>query len=368
MARITVSPADNKLSAFVEFPYKLHAQEKCWVPEFKADVKDLLSPSHPFRKTGSINLFLAERDGKTVGRIAAIVNNSHNAIHNEKCGFFGFFECENDAETAKALISGAKEFLKARGMDIFRGPVNPSTNYSCGLLIEGNDLPPMMMMPWNPPYYAQLMQDCGLEKAKDLLAFIRKTDGNMSDRLLKILARIERKGFKIRPFDINQLDREITIMREIYNDAWSENWGFVPLTAEEVEHDAKNLKLILKPGHGSVIDVEGEPAGVCLALPDVNLAMAKTKGSLNPLNIIPFLWTLKHLTQSRLITLGVKKKFRNLGLDLLLVRNVIESAKIYNWTHGELGWILEDNAKIISVIEEAGGTPYKRLRIYQSAL
>lgn len=365
---LELADAENSLAEFIDLPYRLHSGTP-WVPELKAETRALLSPGHPFTEDGEIKLFLARRAGICVGRIAAIVNHRHNKYHADRCGFFGFFECENNPETARALVTQAKEYLKARGFDTFRGPMNPSTNYTCGMLVEGYDSKPVIMMPWNPPYYHDLMLRCGLEKVKDVVSFIRYTKQNMSPRLDKILARIDRKtNVTLRPFDISRLDREMELMREIYNDAWSENWGFVPLSRRDVEADAKSLKPILKGEHGTIVEVDGKPAGVGLVIPDINQALAKTKGSLTPLNIVPFLWALRNINFSRLITLGVKKEYRMLGLDLLLVRQAIRTAAKLGWEGGDLGWVLEDNVKMGNIIEEAGGKVYKRFRIYQCPL
>lgn len=365
---LVIADAEKDLSAFIDLPYRLHKNTP-WVPDLKAEVRALLSPGHPFTENGEMKLFTAWRDGICVGRVAAIINRLHNSYHNDNCGFFGFFECENNPETAAALISAAKNHLKSRGFDAMRGPMNPSTNHTCGMLYEGYELSPVIMMPWNPPYYHELMAACGMSKIKDVVSFIRYTKQNMSPRLEKILARIDRKtNIKLRPFDISHLDRDMQLMREIYNDAWSENWGFIPLSQRDIEADAKSLKPILKGEHGCIVEVDGVPAGVGLVIPNINEALAKTNGTLNPLNIIPFLWTLKHISLSRLITLGVKKEYRMLGLDLLLVRQAIRTAANLSWEGGELGWVLEDNIKMINIIEETGGHIYKRFRIYQCAL
>ncbi|MDD4003630.1 MAG: hypothetical protein PHW69_00310 [Elusimicrobiaceae bacterium] len=365
---LELADGEDHLPEFIELPYRLHKNTP-WVPELKAETRALLSPGHPFAENGELKLFIALRDGVCAGRIAAVVNRLHNTFHNDRCGFFGFFECENNPETAGMLIGAVKEFLGTRGLGAMRGPMNPSTNHTCGMLCEGYDLPPVIMMPWNPSYYHELMASCGLEKVKDVVSFIRYTKQDMSPRLEKILARIDRKpNIKIRPFDISRLDKEMSLMREIYNDAWSENWGFIPLSRRDVEADAKSLKPILKGEHGTIVEVNGVPAGVGLVIPDINQALAKTRGSLTPLNLLPFLWQLKHITFSRLITLGVKKEYRMLGLDLLLVREAIRTAAKLGWDGGDLGWVLEDNVKMINIIEEVGGRLYKRFRIYQCPL
>jgi len=361
--------SEQEIPQFVDLPYKLYQNDPYWVPELKSAVRELLELSHPSWKHASRSLFMAWKDGQAVGRIAAIIDESHNSYHGEKCGFFGFFETINDLAVSSALLGAARERLSARGMETMRGPLNPSTNDSCGLLISGFDSPPKIMMPYNPPFYDSHLEEFGLSKIKDLNAYIRFCETPISPRIEKIVARLNsRKDFIIRPIRLAALEHELSFVREIYNEAWAENWGFVPMTEDEMSFAAKSFKAILKPDHVQIIEVDNEPAGFSLIVPDVNVALKKTNGELSFFGMLRFLLELGKVKQGRLIMLGVKKKFRNRGFELLLVCKVVETTRKLGWNHGELSWVLEDNVKIINVIEEVGGRLYKKYRIYEMPL
>ncbi|MFA5161588.1 MAG: hypothetical protein WC421_05030 [Elusimicrobiales bacterium] len=356
---------EREISAFVDFQYELYKNDPYWIGDLKSSVRALLSLSHPFWKHAERKLWLACRQGRPVARIAAIINQTHNDFHNEKTGFFGFFETANDAEAARALVLKAEGWLKESGMDRMRGPVNPSTNDMCGLLISGFDSYPKVMMPYNPPYYGEMLEGCGLSKIKDLHAYIRFSEQPLSERIEKIISRIQtRKDWRAREIRLSDLGRELETVREIYNDAWSENWGFVPISREEMAFAAKELRPVLKPKYGCIIEVDNRPAAFSIVLPDINQALRPLRGELNPLNFIKLLVEMRRIRQSRLLMLGVRKEFRSRGFELILIKHAINTARECGWLHGELSWILEDNYKIISVIEEIGGRLYKKYRIY----
>ena len=250
-----------------------------------------------------------------------------------------------------------------------RGPVNPSTNETCGLLIEGFDSPPVVMMPYNPPYYAGLLEDFGLSKAKDLYAFKKYANEPIPEKFKKILSRVDRNTrVRIRFARISSFRKELSVIKEIYNDAWEKNWGFIPMTDDEIDDMAKALKPILKSDHLFFAEVGGVPAAFALVIPDVNVALKHVKGRLTPFNLPGFLWRLRKATNGRLIAMGVKKEFRNRGIELLMIRQSIFSARKLGWIHAELSWILEDNKKIIRTIELVGGKLYKKYRIYEKQL
>ena len=363
-----------ELTAFIDFPYRLFADHPFWVGELKSDTKKLLSSGHPFWRHAEAKLFMAfEETGagpRSLGRIAAIINSRHNAFHNEKCGFFGFFDCEDNEQAAGALFEAACRWLKEKGMDLARGPVNPSTNETCGMLVEGFDSPPMIMMPYNPPYYAKLSEAAGFMKAKDLYAWRCPATADFPERLEKIAARATRGlDVSIEPVDIKNIDASMGELKEIYNSAWEKNWGFVPMTDEELNDMAAALKPVLRPGCLSFARVGGKAAGFSLLLPNLNTALRRARGSLNALNILPFLWSMKFsVTSGRLIALGVTGEFRNRGLEILLTRYSAAAAKKMGWEFGELSWTLEDNDSINTVIAAAGGVIYKKYRIYEKPL
>lgn len=367
---VEVSAVSEKdLGSFVDVPYFLNKNLKNWVAEPKSELRALLSLSHPFWQHGRRKLFIARVNGVPAGCIGAIVNEAHNKYYGDKCGFFGFFETVDDKEVSAALFAAALGWLKEQGMDTVRGPMNPSTNEVCGLLMEGFDSVPLLMMPYNSPYYADHIEDCGFAKAKDLLAFWRDAPPPLPERIEKIIARaMHRNNVRIRPIDIANFDGELAVIKDIYVHAWSENWGFVPVTDAEFSNIAKSFKPILKPEYVCMLEVDGKPAAFSFTAPDLNQAFAKTRGSLNPLNIIPFLLALRSMNRGRMLMLGVKNEFRGKGLELALIKQVIENSRKLGWTGGELSWILEDNEKIIAIMEAVGCRCYKKYRIYQRSL
>jgi len=361
---------ESELSGFIDYPFALFRDHPYWVGELKKDTRHLLELGHPFWRHGERKLFMAYRAGKQVGRIAAIINSAHNSFHSENCGFFGFFDCEEDQEAATALFAAADKYLRAKGMDKVRGPVNPSTNETCGLLLEGFDSTPMIMMPYNPPYYAGLIESAGFSKAKDLLAFQMEVAAGFPDRFEKIINRINRgRNIKVELVDINKLDQAIADLKDVYNSAWEKNWGFVPMTEAELDDLGLALKPMLKPDYLFFARVDGKPAAFCLMLPDFNVPLKKAMGSLTPLTILPFLYKMMFkMHAGRMLTLGVKKEFRGRGLEMFLIKKAIESGKKMGWEYGEMSWTLEDNTLINNTIESVGGKVYKKYRIYEKKL
>lgn len=361
---------ESALGAFVDYPYALFRGHPYWAGELKKDVRHLLDLSHPFWRHGERQPFMAYRDGVPAGRLAAIVNHLHNSVHEEKCGFFGFFDCGEDREAAAGLFAAVVKWLKARGMDKVRGPVNPSLNETCGLLIEGFDSPPMIMTPYNPFYYAALIEGAGFAKVKDLFAFQGFTKNGFPERMEKIIQRMTRAGkITLELVDIKRLDSALADLKDIYNSAWGKNWGFVPMTGGEIDEMARGLKPLLKPEYLYFARVEGKPAGFVLLLPDFNVALKAVNGALNPLNILPFLYRMfSTIPRGRLLALGVKKEFRNRGIELLLIKQAFASAAKMGWEYGDLSWTLEDNDQINNAITAVGGKVYKKFRLYEKKI
>lgn len=358
---------NTDLESFVSFPYSLYAKNPYWVGELKKDVLNLLSLSHPFWFHAERKLFSAySSDGKMIGRIAAIINHNHNSFHNEKCGFFGFFDCINDDQVARALFKAAEEWLREKGMDIVRGPANPSSNETWGMLLEGFDWPNVVMMPYNYPYYNELARKSGYEKDKDLLAFKFITSCGFPERFEKIAQRALRDStVKVFLADVKNIDSEIEKVKDIYNKAWEKNWGFVPMTHAEMEKMAQALKPLLKPQYLFFASVKEDPAAFCLILPDFNIALKSLKGYFTAFNLPVFLWKMLFSIKSgRMLALGVKSEYRNRGLELLMIKKSIECAINLGWQWAELSWTLEDNDKINSIIKAVGGFVYKKYRIY----
>lgn len=363
--------SNEAIADFVDLPYNLFKDDKNWVGELKKDTTRLLSISHPFWLHAERELFVAYREGQPVGRIAAIINRAHNSFHGENCGFFGFFDCENNAETAKKLFSAAEQYLRNKGMDKAIGPVNPSTNETCGVLIDSFDIPPMIMMPYNPPYYTELIESAGYQKAKDLYAYKLAVKDGLPERYEKLLRRIQQSNslLTIQKANLSDIRSEIIKVKDIYNNAWEKNWGFVPMTDAEFEDLASSVKDILKPDYLYFANTEGETVGFVLLLPNLNHALKAVNGKLTIFNFLKFVYLMKYKVFSgRLLTLGVKKEFRNKGIELLLIKQAIESAAANNWEYGEMSWTLEDNAKINKTIESIGGEKYRTYRLYGKTL
>ncbi|NLI10473.1 MAG: hypothetical protein GX447_06955 [Elusimicrobia bacterium] len=359
------------IKSFVDFPYKLYKKNPYWTGELKKDIVKLLSLSHPFWFHGERKLFCAySQSGEMIGRIAAIINHNHNSFQEEKCGFFGFFDCIDNSEIACALFTAAENWLKEKGMDFVRGPANPSSNETWGMLYEGFDSPNVIMMPYNFPYYNELVKQAGYSKDKDLLAFKWLTSNGFPERFSKITDRVLRdSSVKVNLVNIEKIDSEIDKLKEIYNKAWEKNWGFVPMTQAEIERMAADLKPLLKPDYLFFASVKEDPAAFCLMLPDFNIPLKSLNGSFNLINIWPFLWKMFFsLKSGRMLALGVKSEYRNRGLELLMIKQAIESAAKMGWYWGELSWTLEDNDKINSVIKAVGGFVYKKYRIYSKKL
>jgi GNAT superfamily N-acetyltransferase len=366
------------LAAFVNLPFTLYKNDPNWVPPLKADVRKLLdSEHHPFYGGGreaSIELFLA-RDGRSVvGRIAAILNHAHNRAHEENVAFFGFLETVNRPEVANALLAAAEEWARGHGVDAVRGPANPSTNYECGLLVEGFDSPPVLMMTYNPPWYADLIEGAGYAKAKDLYAYISPVHDASLERLKKLGARAERRnpGLTTRSINLKDFDAEVALVKELYNAAWEKNWGFVPVSSAEFDALAGELKDLVHPDLVRIAFIDDEPVGFILTVPDWNPVLADIGGSLwrHPIKLIRHMLFTKaaSLAGIRVILLGMREGFRNRGIESLLFANGIEVALEAGYEWCEYSWILEDNERTKGAVRLMGGELYKIYRMYEKGL
>lgn len=360
---------DRKI--FVNLPWAIYKNHKNWVPPLKMEVNGLLNPKHPFYKTGKTQMFLAYKDKDVVGRIMAINPEAYNEYHQSNTGFFGFFETIHDQEVADALFDAAENWIKEQGLSEIQGPFNLSSNYESGLLVDGFDDPPQIMMTYNPKYYSSLIEKRSFEKVMDLLAYNVPYPVNMPDVILKIAERAEKKNkITYRFFNKKDFQGEIERMFVVYNDAWEKNWGFVPMTREEFHHTAKDLKVILNEKLIVFAEVDGETAGFIVGLPDLNQVLKKIpSGSLLPTGLFKILNHKKHVTRMRVPTMGVMQKFRHLGLETLLYRRCqLEAEKTGLFTHCEASWILENNMNMTKPLVRMGFTPYKTYRIYRKAL
>ena len=357
------------IQAFVDLPWTIYKKDPKWVPPLKMAVKDLLAPKHPVYETCDTKMFLAYKNDKLAGRIMGVVNHHHNQFHNEKAAQFGFFESINDTEVANALLQKVEDWSLAQGMELIRGPFSPSTNYECGLLVEGFHDEPQIMMTYNPPFFKTLIEGASYQKSMDLLAYQFDMSFVMPEKISRISKRVEESAnITYRTINMKKWTEEVALMRELYNAAWEKNWGFVPMTEDEFAHTAKDLKTVLDPNLVLFVYVKNEPAGFIVGLPDYN-QIFKTipTGKLFPTGLFKLLTGKKKITRFRVLTMGVKEKFRNLGLASLMYVKAYENAR-KTYSECEMSWILETNFNMNRPLELMGAKPYKRYRIFEKVL
>jgi len=372
MKRIVTVSSKKDLAKFIDFPHDLYKDDPNYVPELFIAQKDLLT-THPFHKHSSLQTFLAYDGDKIVGRIASILNNNHNKFNHANDGFWGFFDCINDQEVADMLFKQAAEWLKNQGIKgKFIGPVNFSTNEACGLLVKGFDSPPVLMMTYNAPYYADLIEKAGFAKQMDLIAWHWEGESydDRSVRLLNALQeRLKRNNIIIRKVNLKNFKAEAAALREVYNSAWDQNSGFVPLTDDEFNYLAKDLKLILDTDFALVAEQNGKLIGFGLALPNYNEIFIKVKrGRLLPTGIFKILMNKSKIKSIRIYALGVIDGYRKMGIEACLYGTIIKEYKRKGFTHAEAGWTLENNTLINEAIKAINGDPYKTYRLYEKTI
>lgn len=375
MSQIKVSrvSSDKDRDTFIKFPWRIYENDPAWVPPLLIERKAFLNRrKHPFYKHGDAELFLARRNGEIVGRIMASDDPRYNELHQTNVGCFGLFECIDDRDVAAALFAAAGDWLRARGRNEIMGPIDYSTNYVCGLLIDGFQYPPTVMMAHNPPYYAALIEGCGFAKTKDWYAWWFSEYPAAAERLRKIaLARAGKLGVTIRQINLRKIEEESQRIRTIYNQAWQKNWGFVPFTEAEMEHMAKEMKPLINPQGMLIAEIGDEPIGFVIGVPDINVAIKHVNGRLFrfglPIGLIKLLYHRLKTRTGRLIALGVVEKFRRTGIAEMLVLGLMDAAFKRGFT-GELSMTLEDNVMVNRFIEAMGADKYKTYRIYSQSL
>ena len=374
---MSMRPVDSArdLRAFIDLPYRLHRQDPMWAPPFKAEIRDMLSrEKNPFFEHAEAAYFLGEKEGRIAGRIAAIANHLHNEVHGDAVAFFGFFECENDLDLARELLRAAGDWARERNFDALRGPASFSVNDECGLLVQGFDQPPALMMPHNPPYYVELLEAAGFFKAKDLFGFW----GGHSERYEPVPERLtraievmqKRQGIVLRPFRKDRFAEEVQLIKDLYNSSWERNWGFVPMTDAEIDHLARRFKPILIPEITPFAEKDGRAIGFGVALPDLNqVLMSNRSGRLFPA-VLKLLWALKRqqIRRARVPLLGVIPQFRGKGVDSMLYHRIWTEAAKHGIYRGEAGWTLEDNPAINRGLEKMGFRHYQTYRMYEKTL
>ncbi|ADI14676.1 hypothetical protein [Truepera radiovictrix] len=356
------------LARFIELPYALHRGDPSWVPPLRLTERARFSRKNPFFEHATMQLFLAEDRGRTVGRVAAIDDRLHNDTHGDNLAFFGFFEAL-DETSALALLAAVEAWARARGRAAVRGPANPSMNDGSGFQIDAFGTPPYVMMPWNPPAYPRYLARAGYTKVKDLYAWLFDHHSAAVSRLERLAARVQRRyPVRVRPVDLKRFEAELAIVERLYNGAWEENWGFVRYTEAEFRALARELRLIIDPEIAVFAELAGEPVGLALALPDINQVLKKMNGRIVPFGFVHLLRRRQLIDQARLPILGVVKEHRHKGFELVLIHEIIRRSRARGYRRGECSWILEDNEAMNKGIAAAGAERYKTYRLFQKAL
>ncbi|MDO8527942.1 MAG: N-acetyltransferase [Deltaproteobacteria bacterium] len=375
---ITIIPVESRqdLQRFIRLPYSIYANDPHWVAPLEFERKQFFDrKKNPFFHHGDAELFLALKNGKPVGRISAQMHKTHLERFQDAAGFFGFFESIDDAEVAEALVNAAEGWLKKKGLQKIRGPFNfLMYDNETGILIDGFETPPYIMMNHNPLYYASLLEKIGFAKVKDLYSFSYKV-GELSEQVLQLAeATAAYPGLTLRSVNMKNFDEDIRLMLQIFNEAWEKNWGFVPATEDEMKYIAKMLKPIIDPSMAFFALVNGEPAAFSIALPNINEAIKDLNGKLFPFGFLKLLWRIKKrggIKSARLCLMGIRKPYRGSALGALSVLMNVESHRRglkRGLTSGECGWTLEDNDRINKGIEFMGGKRYKTYRIYEKSI
>lgn len=370
---------DRDLHAFIAFPWDVYRRDPHWVPPLFFERLEFLDRrKNAFFKHAEVDYFLARRGTRILGTIAAFINHRHNEFHEEKTGFFGFFEVFEDFEVAQALLETAREWVKARGMNVLRGPAQFSTNDECGLLVDGFDSPPMILLTYNPRYYMDYLERAGFHKAMDLYEYLSEageiggTIEGVPPKLLRVVEKLKARGeFTTRQVDLRRLNEELAWVKRLYNSAWEKNWGFVPMDEAEFDHMAEGLKPILDPALAIVVEHEGQPVGFGLTLPDVNHYLRwahpgpSVLSSYLAIALVLLRLKLKPPPGMRVFALGVLEAYRGKGVDALLYYETVKNALARGYTHAEGGWVLETNVMMNRAMEFFGSRVYKTYRYYE---
>jgi len=371
-AAVEISRVSGKrdLERFIGYPYALYKNDPHWVPPLLMSERERFDPNkNPFYQHAVVDLFLAERGGRVVGRVAAIDDDNHNATHGDNLAFFGFFEAEDEG-VAQALFATVEMWAKDRGRSAVRGPVNPSMNDGSGFQLDAFDTDPFVMMPASLPAYPHYAEAAGYTKVKDLYAWLFDHYESDFSRLHRLAERARKRySFTIRTPDLkHNFEAELGVLKHFYNEVWENNWGFVRYTEAEFDHLAAELKLIIDPEIVLFLELGGQVAGLALTLPDANQVFKKMNGRLLPFGFIHYLNRKRIIKQARLPILGVIPEHRNKGLELVLIDEVIRRTREKGYMRGECSWILEDNDGINKGIAATGATVYKTYRLFQKTL
>jgi GNAT superfamily N-acetyltransferase len=361
----------KQLKKFIKFPWNIYRNDPNWVPPLIFDQLRFFTPGkNPYLSHSKAQLFMAFRGEEPVGRISAHENNQHSRIHKDGAGFFGFFECINDQTVANALFDAASSWLRERGLKTMRGPLSFSMNDEVGLLIDAFDEPPFIRMTYNPSYYAGLIEGYGLQKIQDLYAYAMFESEEFPKKLRDIAGFVlEDPKLVVRTMDVRDFKSEIRRIKKIYTEAWSENWGAVPLTEEEFDRIVGEFKLIFDRDLSFIAEYDGEPAGLSLVLPDMNQALKKAGGRLFPLGLLKILWHKQKISSWRMPVMGVLKEHRMRGIEAVFCCRTYDAAKKNRaYRKCELSWVLESNTAANAVLKKMGARRSKAYRIYEKQL
>lgn len=376
---LEIIPVDNNslINQCIELPFLLYKNDPNWIPPLRSQIKKIFTGRTAFFERAEMQLFIAIRGGKPVGRIAAIHNRAHNEYHKDRTGFFGFFECKcDDYHAAQELLKTAEEWLKQHELKIARGPVNPSMHSECGLLIWGFDSPPMALMPYNPPEYPQMLESAGYHKCKDLLALIVKAERVMPgtpfyERLVKLSDIMKRRypEIQLRTINMKNYYDEVKKFMSVFDEARKNNWGYIPVTEKELKELASGLKMVIDPDLIVVAEVKGIPAAVGLAIPNINRGLSAAHGRLFPFGIIRFLNAMRKQNEMRVFGVGTLPEYRIKGLTALILGEIVLRGLARGYKIGEASWILEDNVMSARTITDAlNAEHYKTYRIYEKLI
>ncbi len=376
-APVTVTPVRDRAdtTAFIRLPYAIYRDDPLWVAPLERERRAFLDPGrNPFFEVGTVQLFLARRGRTVVGRIAAVVDPRHHERDGLKCGQFGLFECVDEPAVAAALFDAAADWLGERGLNRMFGPLSFSLNDECGLLVDGYDCPPTMLMPHNPPYYPRLFEDCGFTKAKDLLSWRvpMPADGEPPAGFRRAAQRaLAAPGVHVRPLDPDRFDADMAVVKDIYNDAWSQNYAATPMTDREFAHVVRGFTPILKSELVQIAEVHGEPAGFLLCLPDANQALRAARGRLTsygvPIGLVRIARATRRIQRTRVLACGIKREHRNRGLAAAMFAQTQRAAFRLGYTETEISWVLEDNRHSNGHAKGAGGILFHTHRLYERA-
>ena len=357
------------LKSFIDIPWLVNRGNPYWVPPLRSDRHRILNQQkHPFYIDNKMTLFIARRNGRPLGRIAAIYSPEHCRRSGEACGMFGFLEAIEDEKVFAALLHAAEVWLAQYGCQKIIGPISPSTNYELGFLIDGFGEPPFLMLAYNPAYYDTIMKTLGFQKLRDFYAYYIDPESlQQPEKLRRIQQRVrQRTPVKIRSGRLRNFDAELDILRDIYNDAWEHHWGFLPMSAAEFKYMGEDLHQVLDPELVLIAEYKGEAVGFLLALPNFNEVLIRIpNGRLFPGGLFKILRLRKKIRGVRVITLGVKQKFQNLGLGSIFYAEISRRIIAGGYTHAEMSWVMEDNVPMNSAARLLGGKRYKTYRLYE---